>query len=309
MTTKLPVKIVAVLLATSAATSSLKAEDLDPRYPGRQCFWYGSCPFSAASAGQCPAPYVDISVELAIAENDVSAGDRICAFTGWKNLCCEPLGYVTQDDKRASPPVSQPSNAPITFRPTSPRAGLDQPTRKVVQLRPGSIRPPLSQPSNAPISVQPADPSVLNLPVRKTVGPNLPYPRPGLDQPNKPLGPFPDKAAIPSSANSQAPGPHIHLPMRPYLPSRPGSTPPASTATSAKGAGAYPSASHLPAIGGTVSINKQHPSNLGKREHGPTAFRTTPSPTYRVDHWRNYKPASHRLRGAPATKAHTSKLR
>jgi hypothetical protein len=344
----LPIRLVAVLVATGVATTSLKAADdpIDPRYPNRYCFWYGSCPFSGASAGQCPAPYQDPGWVSDFGQGLLWNTDRICAFTGWKNLCCEPLGSVSQDEKTATPPPSHPANTPITItrRPLGQFPSLNQPVNKSIGPHSADSRPPFGQPSNAPITVRPADPSSLNLPVRKIIGSHSPdIWRPPGEPTNKPIGPHPADHQPPLTEPTHSPvgpypagprtppsrpqmgWPNIKFPRTPYVPS-PGNVAHPSTATAPSGGGAYPGYpgnhspgkpahppypdGHTPHTPLGTGANKNQPIKLGKRDTAPpTAFRATPSPRYRADRFRAYRSAAHGQRAASASKVHPSKLR
>lgn len=169
-------RVMVVALAGAFATRGLADDAVDPRYPGRYCFWYGSCPWSNAGYGECPAPYTDPGMVPDVVGGEVQSllwgTERHCFPHGWKNLCCEPLGFVSQDETKSTPPLSRPASAPITItpRPADRSPALDQPVNRTIDPHPADSRPPLGQPSTAPITVHPADPSSLDLPVRKVIG-------------------------------------------------------------------------------------------------------------------------------------------
>jgi hypothetical protein len=241
-------RLIIVVIASSLAMRALAGDDaVDPRYPGRYCFWYGSCPFSGAGRGECPAPYQDPGIVPDVVfgkpQSLLWGTERLCAGWGWKNLCCEPLGSVSQDEKASTPPPSHPANVPITItpRPADRSPALDQPVDRLIGPHPADGRPPLSQPSSAPITVYPADPSSLDLPVRKVIGAHptddgsasvQPANRPTGVYPKEPSGPVVKPGgpyqAYPSGPSAHGPPPFgqsVSTPIGPHpagIPSAPG---------------------------------------------------------------------------------------
>ena len=61
------------------AVAGLQAEPATARY----CFWDGSSPFCR---GKCPRGYNTVKVQA--------------CFNGFKVLCCEPLGRISQSQRR-----------------------------------------------------------------------------------------------------------------------------------------------------------------------------------------------------------------
>lgn len=162
MASKAWVGVVAILALTNLPMGGVQADDdaVDPRFPGRHCFWNGSCPLSGVSTpDECPAPYVTPNVlpsggpviDLIL---DTS---RKCLGTGWKNLCCEPLGFISQGQERSDrpPPFGQAGGTPIGPHPADVRPPLGQPSTAAIGPHPADGRPPIGQPSYAPIGPHP----------------------------------------------------------------------------------------------------------------------------------------------------------